>query len=395
MRSEALEGLGRRRGRVRFHVRPATHNTATHEIARLEVDCTAKGNVVRYPLHLRVGLEPTADMPSPPVEKPLALRHGVRMRRALSSDEAMLLSDEEALAQGLPLRPNPESVPQAFDAWLRCLSMPACRIEPHLVSNPDVTHGKRKDASASSSNWCGYALLRSEKPAPIFRASTPLTEPYDWVSGTWQVPFVTGEPNTATYSALWVGLDGSGTADLVQAGTEHQATHINSGGIELTLSSYHAWAEFLPQQPNEQVISNFAIHPGDEIFTAVWIGNGDNSPSLSSASATFFMMNLSTGGFTSLSVPRSPLCVKGREAVWAMERPTVGGSLPDLANYGSAVIYNASARRANNPRSQGFVPYGGARGGLCATGSGTRWLGDRAKLPDGPRRCSGIGKHQD
>jgi hypothetical protein len=147
----------------------------------------------------------------------------------------------------------------------------------------------------------------------------------------------------------------------VQAGTAHEAMQIDAGGIELTLASYHAWAEFLPQQHSEQVISNFAIHPGDEIFTAVWIGSGDNEPSLASASATFFIMNLSTGGFASLSVPRSPLCVKGREAVWAMERPTVGGRLSDLANYGSAVMYNASARRANNPRSQGFVPYRGAR----------------------------------
>jgi hypothetical protein len=49
--------------------------------------------------------------------------------------------------------------------------------------------------------------------------------------------------------------------------------------------------------------------------------------------------------------------VSGREAVWIMERPTVSGSLPDLANYGSAVMYNASARKANSPRYQGFMPY--------------------------------------
>ena len=188
-----------------------------------------------------------------------------------------------------------------------------------------------------------------------------LSEPYDWVTGTWHVPFVTSEPNTRTYSALWVGLDGDGTTDLVQAGTEQEATNINLGFIQFTLTNYYAWTEFLPQQPTEQVISNFTINPGDEIFTAVWIGNGDNEPSLASASATCFMMNLSTGGFASLSVPRSPLCVKGREAVWIMERPTVGGSLPDLANYGSAVMYNASARKVNSPRHQGYVPYLGAR----------------------------------
>src|SRR5260370_31119446 len=68
-------------------------------------------------------------------------------------------------------------------------------------------------------------------------------------------------------------------------------------------------------------------------------------------------MNLTTGGYTFVNTPRAPTSVSGREAVWIMERPTVGGSLPDLANYGSAVMYNASGRRENSPRHQGYVPY--------------------------------------
>ena len=80
-------------GVVRFHIQPSS---ATHDIARLEVDCTADDKLVRYPLHLRVSLVPSVEMPSPPVEKPLA------------RDEAMRLTDEEALARGIPMRPNPD-----------------------------------------------------------------------------------------------------------------------------------------------------------------------------------------------------------------------------------------------------------------------------------------------
>ena len=346
-------------GVVRFHIQPSS---ATHDIARLEVDCAASGRVVRYPLHLRVSLEPTAEMPSPPVEKPLARRHDGLVRPALSLDEAMRLIDEEALARGYPLCPNPDEVPKAFNAWLRCVSMPGYWIEPHLVSNPDVTHGKAKQHSnANFTNWSGFERLRSLKLSPIINGGVTLTEPYDWVTGTWHVPFVTGEPGTRTYSALWVGLDGDGTTDLVQAGTEQDATNINLGFIQFTLSNYYAWTEFLPQQPTEQVIANFTINPGDEILTEVWVGTGDNEPSLTGPSGRFFIMNLSTGGFASLSTARAPTSVSGREAVWIMERPTVGGSLPDLANYGSAVMYNASARKVNSPRYQGFVPYLGAR----------------------------------
>jgi len=36
------------------------------------------------------------------------------------------------------------------------------------------------------------------------------------------------------------------------------------------------------------------------------------------------------------------------------------GGLPDLANYGSALMYNASARKANSPRNEGYVSYLGA-----------------------------------
>jgi hypothetical protein len=92
-------------GVVCFHIQPSS---ATHDIARLEVDCTTSDKLVRYPLHLRISLVPSVEMPSPPVEKPLARRHDGAVRPALSLDEAMRLTDEEALARGLPMRPNPD-----------------------------------------------------------------------------------------------------------------------------------------------------------------------------------------------------------------------------------------------------------------------------------------------
>jgi hypothetical protein len=342
-------------GAVRFHVMPSS---ATQDIARLDVDCAANGTVVRYPLHLRVNATPSSDMPLPPFEKPLAERHEALMRPALSLDEAMRLTDNEALARELPLRPNPDEVPKAFNAWLRCVSTPGYRIKLRLIPNPDITHGKRKEHSAANfSNWCGFERLRSVELAPVVHNGVRLSEPYDWVMGTWHVPFVTSEPGAKTYSALWVGLDGDGTDDLVQAGTEQEAVNINLGFIQFTLTNYYAWTEFLPQQATEQVLSNFTINPGDEIYTEVLVGGADGSLSLNGALGRFFIMNLTTGAYAAVSTPRATTHVSGREAVWIMERPTVGGILPDLANYGSAVMYNASARKANSPRYKGYVPY--------------------------------------
>ena len=102
--------------------------------------------------------------------------------------------------------------------------------------------------------------------------------------GTWNVPFVTSEPGGKTYSSMWVGLDGDGETDLVQAGTGQEATNINLGFIQFTLTSYYAWTEFLPQQPNEQVISNFTVNPGDEIFTEVSVSGNEGVLPLDGAS---------------------------------------------------------------------------------------------------------------
>jgi hypothetical protein len=79
-------------GVVCFHIQPSS---ATHDIARLEVDCATNDKLVRYPLHLRISLVPSVEMPSPPVEKPLARRHEGAVRPALSLDEAMRLTDEQ------------------------------------------------------------------------------------------------------------------------------------------------------------------------------------------------------------------------------------------------------------------------------------------------------------
>lgn len=92
-------------GVVRFHIQPSS---ATHDIARLEVDCTADDKLVRYPLHLRVSLVPSVEMPSPPVAKPLVRGHDRPVRPALTLDDAKRLTDEEAFGRELHMRPNPD-----------------------------------------------------------------------------------------------------------------------------------------------------------------------------------------------------------------------------------------------------------------------------------------------
>ena len=188
------------------------------------------------------------------------------------------------------------------------------------------------------------------------------------MAGEWNVPVVTGEPNNQTFSSFWVGLDGDGVTDLVQAGTEQDSANYIFPFVNIMVSIYYAWTEFLPQQATEHVISGLAINPGDLIFTQVWMGNGGSLPTLSGAFGIFLIMNLSSGfSISPIHTPVGGTRVSGAEAVWIMERPTVAGSLPDLANYGSATMSSAAARKAN----AGFIAYQGARNKQISMVNGT------------------------
>jgi len=329
-------------GVIRFHVRPSAESD---RVLKLVIECEVEGGIVRYPLELRSSTRSISDAPMPPSRRRWTRQEGAYVRPALSENDLLRLPDEDLLERGYPIRPNPEDAPEAFNSWRRAVSAPAAFIEPQLVSRPDITHGLVSivHGPASSNNWSGFELRGAG--------------PYDWVSGSWIVPPVSGELNTTTYSAFWIGLDGDGTSDLVQDGTEQDNVNIDFGFVQLTFSTFYAWTEFLPQQPTEQQITNFPINPGDSIFSEVWVGNAGSSPTLSGAFGVFFFENTTTSQYTYIYTPVGSTVVGGSEAVWIMERPTVSGNFPDLADYGSATMSHAYARRANSPKN--YVAYQG------------------------------------
>jgi hypothetical protein len=184
------------------------------------------------------------------------------------------------------------------------------------------------------------------------------------LKGEWVVPSATAEIDNAAQYSLWVGLDGDGTPDLVQAGTGCSAIRYPQGPgmvTEIDIATYFAWTQFLPQQPQSQIVSSFWVSPGDQMHVEVWIADAGSGPSLSGFFGVFLLMNLTTPQTTSIYTPVGTTRVIGTEAVWIMERPTILipliTYLSDLANYGSATMSNAYARKANSPRGSGYVAY--------------------------------------
>jgi hypothetical protein len=128
------------------------------------------------------------------------------------------------------------------------------------------------------------------------------------------------------------GIDGDGTNDLVQAGTEQNNVVYNISGQYLSISNYYAWSEFLPQQPNEQVFANLQINPGDRIETVVLLLDSE---------AFFVIENITRNETVSVTTPYGSTIVKASEAEWIMERPSVNNNFTDLAQYITASISSA------------------------------------------------------
>jgi peptidase A4-like protein len=78
---------------------------------------------------------------------------------------------------------------------------PAAATSPANSLERLISHGCN---AADVSNWCGYAETGSG---------------YTSATATWTVPSVS-PTSSDTYSAAWVGIDGYGNSDLIQAGTE-------------------------------------------------------------------------------------------------------------------------------------------------------------------------------
>ena len=120
-----------------------------------------------------------------------------------------------------------------------------------------------------------------------------------------------------------------------------------------------AGPSFFPSNPRSNGSRTFRSIPETK-SSPKSIGSPGSSPTLSGAFGVFVLENLTTSQYTSIYTP-----VGSTRSVAAKPcgswNGAVGGSLPDLADYGSATMLNAYARKANSPRGTGYIPYQGAR----------------------------------
>ena len=294
---------------------------------RLQLDCSSEnGSVVSYPLHLVASSSPTSDMPAPQSKVPAP--KGSTVRAGLTEVQAQSMTDAQLDKLGYPARPDVLVSPDKYTKWLGHVAQPMTLLPTHLVSRSDVRSAPK---NYTANNWSGL------------EGHTTTKHYYSAVTGDWDVPpiIIASADGNPDYSSLWVGLDGDGTKDLVQAGTEQDGQDF----LGFLFTDYYAWSEILPNEPTAQEV--FSVDPGDDMSVEVWIGTGSGSPNPNGKYGSFRIIDYTQNNESKFYVPLNGTTYNGMDAEWILERPTVNNSLPELADYLTAFITDADALKVS------------------------------------------------
>jgi hypothetical protein len=239
---------------------------------------------------------------------------------------------------GLPRRPDAEKEPELARLWKRLFTRPIAYVEAELAidaarigrapwSAPDLTYGP--------SGWAG--VVRTMTPPPIHPTTMArisgdaqvfgdYTEAATWVFAQWVVPDVL-EVHPADQDlnvGFWVGLDGWGTDQLLQAGISANldTSGLFDWGSDLSFYAWHEWwTSALDPLDYPVRVENFPVSAGDTIAVLVC------APAPDFGFASF--VNMTRGIGTSIGHPaRAGITSSGLSAEWIVEAPTASPGLP-------------------------------------------------------------------
>jgi len=223
-------------------------------------------------------------------------------------------STQDLARYGFPRRPDPVKEPRASAMWVENFRryhefnhVPA-EFQEHAdrIHRPNqrTVKDSRGLVNATSTNWSGEVAFVGGG------------DKFEWIVGAWTVPHVYPTPGAGgtEYCSAWLGLDGDGSGDVMQAGTEMD-----------TDGSCYAWWEWYPNY--EIQIASFPVAYGDSISLLLC--------NTGSSTAWMSIGNLTSKHYTSFSFSApSGTTLAGNCAEAVMEAPTVGGTLAALPRYG-------------------------------------------------------------
>lgn len=182
------------------------------------------------------------------------------------------------------------------------------------------------NGEATSRNWSGYV-------------STSGT--FSAVAGSWNVPSATC-PGATTYSSEWVGIDGYTSGTVEQDGTDSDCNGTNP--------TYYAWYETYGAQSTDPPLNN-----GNSVSLSTGtypVSAGDSMTATVSVVATTYTLAITDNSKGwSFSIPVVWSVPTRSSAEWVVERPSVGGQLASLTNFGVTGFSGATASTGGSPES--------------------------------------------
>lgn len=232
---------------------------------------------------------------------------------------------------GIPRKPDSKKEPHLQAIWDRAFESKPQFIKAeiavdHILSKrKTAVIGKAPKANGTTFNPSGWGGVVEQVANLGFNPPEPVVTVY----GEWFVPTITpiaNEPNQPETVGFWVGIDGFGNNQVLQAG---MAATITGNSV-----NYWVWTEWYPI-PAIQV-TNFAIKPGDYLTVLVCA----NQPNHGFCS----MMNKTTNQVTSIGItPPANTTSIGATAEWIVE-----GISPILPVFSTVVFSNCSAGTKNH-----------------------------------------------
>ncbi|MGE5042017.1 MAG: G1 family glutamic endopeptidase [Candidatus Levyibacteriota bacterium] len=184
-------------------------------------------------------------------------------------------------------------------------------VQPASTTHPIAVEIPAPNSTPSSSNisrnWSGYVSQNGS---------------YTGVSATWTVPNPTTSSGNYGTNAEWVGIGGSGNADLIQAGTQAAVDRMGN-------ASYEAFYETLPDPSTPFKID---VAPGDSITATVTKGSG--------STFNISIKNNTNNQSVSLQIPYNSSL---SSADWIEEAPSGGKKILPLSDFGTVAFTNAWA----------------------------------------------------
>jgi hypothetical protein len=207
--------------------------------------------------------------------------------------------DSLLLHHGFPRRPDAQKEPQLYRAWRRAFRPGAKMVKAELAYDEIMSRRNplhRGGTDFKPSGWGGVVVPTS---------ALGFGEPANTVYGQWTQPYVyplASPPPGPQTVGFWVGIDGFGNNQVLQAGT---AVTVNGSSV-----IHWAWTEWWPNGAVQ--ITNFPVAPGD-IITCLVCAPQTNHGFVS-------MKNERTNQAVSVGVnPPSGITSAGATAEWIVE----------------------------------------------------------------------------